>query len=381
MLSSREVLSLSELPAPVLTAYLNTGAPGLSNSRTATETESWIHQAAQALIGELAPKDQETFQEQVERVENFLHERHAHEGSVVIVAGPKTWKLVTLHFRVENELHWGKPALLELLSLVDECKPCSIVAIDHAGARFFRYELGTMADLGEIKFSANAVEWKKKDHAHMARPHTMMPHGMQRDVFKKRMDAQYERFCRRVAVKAEALYKTAGTASIFLVGPKRLTQQVATHFSKKLANNVATISEDLARVPSPKLGQQLASRFVKWTDEHAMTRVNALLDGEHATVAGVDETLARLQSGTVSTVVLARGFDTMVRQCAKCGLASRIADPVCSVCGSERSHLMLSEILPQLLRKHKTAIDVIHGEAAQKLIAAGGMGGWLRQPR
>jgi hypothetical protein len=381
MLSSREVLSLSELPTPVLTAYLNTGAPGPSNGRTATETESWIRQAAQTLVGMLAPKDQETFQKQVERVGNFLHERHAHEGSVVIVAGPKTWKLVPLRFRVENQLHWGKPALLELLSLIDECKPCCIVAIDHAGARFFRYELDTMADLGEIKFSANSAEWKKKDHAHMARPRTMMPHGMQRDVFKKRMDAQYQRFCRRVAFKAESLYKTAGTASIFLAGPERLTQQVAAHFSKKVASNVATVSEDLARVPLPKLERQLASRFVKWTDEHAMTRVNALLGGEHATVIGVDETLARLQSGTISTVVLARGFDTLVRQCVQCGLVSRSADPLCSICGSERPHLMLSEILPQLLRKHRAAIDVIHGEAGQKLIAAGGMGGWLRQPR
>ena len=381
MLSSKEVLTLAGIPGPVLTAYVETGdRSNPSSGRDAGPAAvTWIRQKAKSVAGALPTQDQEAFRQQVERVEEFLRERNAREDSVVIVAGPTTWKFMPLRVKAQNELYWGKPAVLELLSLIAESKPCCIVAVDRAGARFFIHELGEMKELEEKTFKADFAQWKKKESSHMARKETRMPHGPQRDAFKKRMDAQYKRFCRDVAERALALYKSAHAVSIFLVGSKRLTEPIESHFPAELRKNVALFSQDLARVAAPKVQARLASQIEKWTDEHQMNRVNALLDGEHVAIAEFDEALAQLQSGRISTLVTAEGFDTVVRQCVKCGLASRAADRVCSACGGERRVAIFTEILPELLLKYETDIEVVRGEAAKKLIAAGGMGGWIRQ--
>lgn len=379
MLSSKEVLTLAGIPGPVLTAYVETGERSSPNAGPAAVT--WIRQKAKSVAGTLPTQDQEAFRHQVERVEEFLRERNVREDSVVILAGPSTWKFVPLRVKAQNELHWGRPAVLELLSLTTESKPCCIVAVDRTGARFFIHELGEMKELGEKKFKAEFSQWKKKESSHMARKRTRMPHGPQRDAFKKRIDAQYKRFCRDVAERALALCKSAQADSIFLVGSKRLTEPIESHFPAELRGKVALFSEDLARIPAAKMQARLASQIGKWNDGHQMNRVNAMLDGEHAAIAEFDEALAQLQSGRIRTLVLAEGFDSIVRQCAKCGLASRAADRICSACGGERRMAVFTEILPELLLKYETDIEVVRGEAAKKLIAAGGMGGWLRQPK
>lgn len=47
--------------------------------------------------------------------------------------------------------------------------------------------------------------------------------------------------------------------------------------------------------------------------------------------------------------------------------------------GGERRTLALLDILPRLAAARGATVEFVNGEAAQKLTAVGGMGGWLRQ--
>jgi hypothetical protein len=117
--------------------------------------------------------------------------------------------------------------------------------------------------------------------------------------------------------------------------------------------------------------------------EHERTRqiaeVDQLLSAASGTVTAPDEALAKLQKGTIRTLIVAAGHDFLVRECAKCGALTRSSDLLCPDCGGERRNLALFDILPHLAAARGTAVEFVNGAAAEKLVAAGGMGGWLRQ--
>jgi hypothetical protein len=381
MLSTRDVLLLTELSPPLLTAYVRTDPAAFSNGRGVPGYLTWLRHEGKSLAQDLQPVDEQMFRQQLSRAEAFLSDQRPKQQGLVILAGTKTWKSFPLPLNVVNELHWGKPALAQLLDIVDEQKPSCVVAVDRAGSRFFRYDLGKLTEFEELKFHIDSSQWKRKEHTHMARVATKMPHGPQRDLFKQRMEAQYLRLCHDIAKRVNGLCKKEGLASVFLVGSKRLTEPIEEKLPQKLRQSVTLVPEDLARVSTRSLQEHLASRFAAWAKEDAQRSVDKLIDGGHGSVVGIDETLAHLQSGRISIVVAVRGLEKDLKQCVSCGLVNRSADPVCPACGCERRGVMLSEVLPELLRLKNADIEVVNGVAGRKLSQSGGMGGWLRRAK
>ena len=380
MLSAKEVLSLTKLTSPLLTAYVTIGPMKRSVGKSVPESVTWLRREAKTISQSLPATDLECFRKQLNRTEEFLTGRRPKEKGIVILAGPTAWKMFPLQLKVENQLHWGKPALSQLLNLVDEERPSLVLAIDRAGARFFSYQLGEMTEYEESTFHVDASQWKKKEHAHMARRATEMPHGNQCDVFNKRMDAQYMHLCREVAKRAEALSKKQSLPSLFLVGSKRLTELIEAALPQSIRGNVTLVAEDLARVPHGVFQKHISSVISAQARQYAARLVDQLLKDEHGTVLGLDETLAQLQNGRINTVIVARGLDRTMKQCVNCGLVNSSADPVCPACGAERRAARFSDALPELLQLHRTDIEIVNGAAAERLCKAGGIGGWLRQP-
>jgi hypothetical protein len=381
MFNTSLVASLSKLPQPLLTLYVNVNPGKQTNRGPNPGYMTWLKAEAKAIAHGVPAKEQVLFQEQLNRVEHFLRGEALGPHSFIILAGPSTWHQLPLQVELNNALSWGRPQLWQLLGLISEHKTCCVVAVDHAGARFFRYEFGEMTELKEKEFQIDTSQWERKDHAHMARPHTKMPHGPLVDAFKQRMEVQYSRLCREVAERIESICPKENPAPIILVGSKRLTGQVEKALPSNLQQNVVLIKQDLARIDLADLQQRLAPEITASISRHGEARVDQLLDSDHRSVIGIDETLARLQEGGVGTLVLSTSFDASLRQCVKCGLMSRSADPVCTACGSERQAITLREALPELMLAHRIGIEMVNGQAGKKLNESGGIGGWLRQPK
>lgn len=380
MLNATRLRSLSQLPQPLLTAYLDTNPAKPSTRGLVRAYLTWLKKEAHSIAQSVPPAEQELFREQLRRTEEFLRDRTPQERGIVIFAGSATWEVVSLQLEVENELRWGKPAVSQLLWLVDEHRPYYIVVVDRAGARFFRYSLGEMTEFEEMQFRIDTSQWKKKELGHVVGQGVEKTRGSQRDTFEHRMDAQYRRLCRETAEHAKGLCETEGLAAIFLVGSDRLIEPIEAEFPREFRRRVVLIPEDLARMSSPQLEQRLEAKVADWEREHESKLVTALLDNEHGAVVGIDETLAQLQKGKVRSLVLVRDLDASLRQCVKCGWTDRSADPVCSVCGGERGCVTLRDVLPELAWSSKASVEVVSGEAAKRFKEAGGMGAWLRQP-
>jgi hypothetical protein len=373
-----ELRTLSQLPAPLVTAYLDTSAAEPSNRGPVPAYLTWLNAAGKEMAETLPPEEQKLFRAQVERIESFLRDHVSQQRGLLLFAGPEAWHALPLELEVENEIHWGGPSLTQLLWLYDEHRPHGIVVVDRAGARYFRYRLGDWTALGEKDFRIDISHWRKKDLGKVAQPGIKKTRGSQRDDFDRRMNAQYARLCSETAEQVGKLCEKEGFLAIFLVGSERLIRPIETAFPPKLRRKVVAIEEDVATIIWPKLEQRLEPKIAQWEVEHEMEVVDALLGEKRGAILGIDETLPLLQKGKMRSVVVAGDLDTRLGQCARCGWADRAVVPSCPICGGERREVSLREALPEIAWKREIDVDVVTGEAAQKLKGAGGIGGWLR---
>ena len=371
---------LSQVSTPLLTVYFETNAKGSASRSSAVNSLPWLRKEAKMLAAGLQPGARAAFQEQLSRVEIFLRSSSTGNGALVVFAGADTWMHLPLPFALSNELHWGEPALAQLLRIAEERKTASVIAVDRTGARFFRYELSALDELPAMKFEIDVSEWKKKDHGHMARRDTKMPHGMLRDAFKQRMDQQYQRFFRHVSERIKFLRSKENLDIVFLVGADRLIKPIASELPPEIQERTVLVDEDLAKVAAAKLQARIAPKLDEWMKQFAAHQTARLLEGGSAAVLELDETLAQLQDGRLGSILMVRGLDAALRQCVKCGDVNRSADPSCVKCGGARRAVMLSEILDKLAEEHDTKVEILDPDAAKNLAKAGGIGGWLRQP-
>ena len=381
MLTMRQLEPLSQLPSPLLTAYVRTSAVEASLHGATPGYLPWLSDESRPIAESLSPTERVLFLKQLDRVEEFLRQRARHEKSLVIFAGPSVWETVSLQPEVQSELHWGKPALAQLVWLASEHKPYGIVVVDHAGARFFHYWFGEMVEYEEKKFAIDVSQWKQEELGHVTGQGVKKTRGSQRDVFERRMDSQYAHLCRETAQQAANFCTKKGLAAVFLAGPDRLIKPIKAKFPRGFRQPIVLVEQDLARVAPLELLKHLEPQIADWECKREAELVTAVTGDERGTVAGFDETFAHLQKGKIRVLVLARGFDATLHQCVQCGWTDRSADPVCSVCGSERRTVTLRDVLPELAQRYEVEIEAVSGAAAERLKEAEGMGAWLRQPK
>lgn len=260
--------SLSDLQVPLLSAYININPANSGNRGLIPGYVIWLKQVSKSFAPSVLPAELEIFQAQIRKVEEFLRNWKAGEKSLVILSGPKEWKVIPLQIAVENEIHWGRPALAQLFSLESAHRPSMIAVVDRAGARFFQYFLGEWTALGEMKFELDVARWKRKDIGHLAHPGIKTTRGTQRDTFEHRVDAQYARLCRQAAKRVEKLSRQKKANVIFLVGLPRLVEPIASQLSKELQNRAVLVKEDLGRLTPPRLESRLASVISDWENQH-----------------------------------------------------------------------------------------------------------------
>src|SRR5512135_3220259 len=129
MLKSDTIQSLPELPAPLLTIYLDTN-PTKQMIRGLKPDYVTRFESQAKLIAQAVPTgDLPLFLEQVQRAGTYLREHPLQCRGVIIFAGLDTWELIPLQVDVEDEVRWGTPALAQLFWLLDEHKPHGIVVV------------------------------------------------------------------------------------------------------------------------------------------------------------------------------------------------------------------------------------------------------------
>ncbi len=390
MLKPEQVRRYFDLPQPVLTAYLNTNPAKPANRKPEPRFLTWLKAEAKTISRTLPLEEQKVFQQQLERVETFLRDRAVRGSGLVIFAGPKAWEVLAIEGEIGDEARWGGPYVAPFLRLMGEHKPHEVVILDRKGARFLRYQMGEVTEVAARPFDVNTSSWRKKDMGKVAAAPVRSrrgaagvvkkTRGSQRATFDRRMDARYARLCAETAHQATQLAARENLHTVFIAGAGQMLAEVANGFSRDSARHVVKIEKDLGRVSTRELARHLAPAIARWERLHEAEVVESLLGNGRKTVIGMDETLAQLQQGRIRRLVLAGNMDAKLRRCLRCGLADRAADAICRRCGGEREIVAVGEAALELAWKQNTEIEIVSGEAGERLEGAEGIGGWLRQP-
>ena len=379
MLLAEQVQAMSGRLGTILTVYVNTGNQNLSRHPLIPAHQAWFRKEAARVSEGLQNAERKQFLRESSRVEKFLETRRPEEKALLIFAGKKAWTVIPLQIGVENELRWGKPALGQSFQLLNEHPSLGVVAVDHHAARFFLYRLGEINLVKEKAFVLDKSEWKQKELGHVTGESVQKTRGSNRDVFERRVEAQYERLCHETAEEVIRLTKKHELAGLFLIGPIRLVNPLQARLGQPYRNIVVCIAEDLGKF-SPR---QILERMEPYVREFEQKRQRALVvqllfeEGKFRT--NPDEILAQMQNGAIHTLLVATDMDLQLHQCAKCGIASRSADKTCARCGGELRNLSLIELLPELAFTRDIKVEFVSGEAARELAKIGGIGGWPRE--
>jgi hypothetical protein len=206
-----------------------------------------------------------------------------------------------------------------------------------------------------------------------------MSRGTDRDVFAHHLGAQYQHFHHEIAARIERWRAAEHLDSVFLVGLSDMVKGIQKELPQAQQKGVILVEEDLGWMSRAELQGRIAPLVASHERNREAVLVEELLGSDRGVTIGVDETLAQLQQGRIRRIVVAKGFDSAVRQCAECGQVDRTADPVCPSCQGERRDARLRAILPGLTRRHAVAVEIVSGEPARKLQEAGAIGAWLRE--
>ncbi len=378
MLKPSSIESLPDLPAPVLTVYLDTNRAKSVNRGLEPAYLISLKSRAKLLEENLLAEDRESFQEQLARVEAYLRLHPPHTKGAIIFSGQNGWEFVPLEAEVEDEVHWGAPDLAQLFWLLDEHKPYGIVLVNRKHAQFFLYWLGEMLAHEDKEFTLEPS--KEKEMGPVARSGGVrVSRGTGRDVFEHHLDAQFAHYYHEIAENIQRWSDAEHFQSMFLLGPVEMVKGIQKEFSQALRENVVLVEEDLGWVSQADLHEWIEPIVAKHEDERKAAIVSALLLEDRGHLVGLDETLARLQQGRVRNLVVVKGLDANLKRCSECLWVDRTTDPVCPACGRERHPVTLRDVLPELARRYKVSVEVVSGEAGQKLKDAGGMGAWLRE--
>jgi len=127
MLKPGVIQSLPVLPGPVLTVYLDTDQAKQINRGLKPGYLTWLKSQAKWIVQTVSPDERELFRKQLQRTWTYLDRHSPRCRGVVIFAGRDSWEFVPLQVEVEDEIHWGAPAVAQLLWLLDEHKRCGVV--------------------------------------------------------------------------------------------------------------------------------------------------------------------------------------------------------------------------------------------------------------
>ena len=368
----------ANLPSPLLTVYLNRVEPNQARHPQQRSDLAWLEKAAAEAIRKMAYRDAKKFHRQVERVAQFLQNHRPEEKALVLFAGPRIWKTISLESTVKEDLAWGKPKVEQLLPLMQGHRNHGVVVLDHKGVRYFAHTQTGFQLLAKANFEIDPSQWKRQVHGSIGSEGMQKSRGPQRDLYAHRLAAQYDRLCGRSAKEIERLASRHELAAIFLVGPDRLIDTLQSKLPGRLAETTVLVREDLGRNSVKAIERHVRPMIENYEAERQLDAVNKLLEATGNGLTNPDEVLSELQDGRIHTLIVAEGLKLALRKCVKCGLASSSADRVCPECGSPRQTTTIDELLPEILETKHTTVEFVSGPAAELLLKTGGMGGWLR---
>jgi peptide subunit release factor 1 (eRF1) len=307
---------------------------------------------------------------EADRVAVWLDEnRKGGNGLVVFSCEPRVlWKAQFLQVPVQDHMVFERrPDVAPLLDVLDEFERYAVALVDKSRARLFTVFAG---EIEQVEVLEDFVP----------------PHHKQGGPSQVNMQRHHEahvfRHLKRVAERLTELQRHRSFDRLVIAGPEEAASELRRVLPRALASRVAAvIGADPHATPQEILEKTLQ---VERQAERAVEQ--QLLDeifekagaGGRATV-GVARTLDALWLGDVQTLLVSYGAHEPGCECTNCGRLEAGALDKCPMCGSPMQpvHDVFHRAMARTIEQ-SGAVETLHGEHAERLREAGGLGAMLR---
>ena len=377
----------------VLSLYLDVDPTRPENARANPAYRVWAKTALRDLVRsfeEILPREEiKGLEARIEQLTERVEVLRPNGRTYVLFQGPDWEEECSCQARLrENFVHYGGPAVVPLLWLLEEYARAGIVLVDHYQARFLTVQLGLTESVEEEFLYIDTSEFPEYDvrstpilEAHGAR----VVKGSFSDVFDRRVDAHVERFWRDVAERLEKFVAHEDPVFVLLGGEDRARSFVLDVLHPKTREKILVEGLGIG-VGAPERDVLLAAKPVLERAErgHECRLVEQALEQLHKNGradAGRENVLNAVRLGRAHTVLAAWPITGNIRACPTCGtyfdkeLAELSTCPYCGTALIERS------FATSLLREaylHDTEVELVTGRAAERLAPYGGVAVMLR---
>ena len=366
---------------PVLTLYLDVNPANPDNVRKAH-----IRRAKDAMRELEVPKD---FAEDI--VQRLSLDHVIPKGrTLVVFAGKDPNKLFeTLYLQTELALldlndgviaRWGKPYVAPILFAVDEHERYGLAYVSSDEWRYFEVFLGEIVELRGADRLDPSADWRRYTQARR-NPSVTGPvqGGADHDRFAARQEDWTLRHYRQAAEELVEAVDAAGLDRLVLIGQDAVLRDFETQLPHGLQSKV------VARTSAPADTNVNATKWLTMVSP-ILERVEreheaALLDQvRERGIWGVEKTLAALQEGRLSTLLVPWGAGLQVFRCDRSGQVALTEEEAERICvGETHAAVDLKEVLPELVERHGPKLEFLAGEPGERLKADfGGLAGVTR---
>lgn len=315
----------------------------------------------------------EVLEREREKVQAFLERLPLQgRGTVIFTSQPAgIWEVLRLGVPVPSLVHVNTTAYTRILATVLDEYPHMVVAVVQKDrARLYVSEQRAAEALGTI--TSEVPGWHDQGGWAQAR-------------FQRHIEFHVAEHLKKVVEELQRLYYTGNPPFRHLVIGG--TEGAANDLLKMLPDPLArlVIGTFPVDVKHERESDILERAWEIWREHERRSErdlVNRVMETAQAAgpgVLGIDPSLHAIAEGRVHTLIVAHGLATEGFACTRCDHFSALEFTRCPVCGGAAEPT--SDIVDRAVEKAYLAgaeVEVVLGEAANRLMRRGGMGAMLR---
>lgn len=342
---------LTQADDHTLTLYLAVDPAIQENQATIPAWRIWLKNALKGIEKDLGDTQREAWNSIRARLDTLLDTYAPDSKGLALFYGPNLEETYPLPLPIQNRAAFGKPAIAPLLWAIDEYEPYLVVMVDTEKANFIRAYLGSAGQRDTMTLEIDTSDWPEKSLmvTNFGRGGTSVTHGDQHELFEDRIEEWVGRFYRDVAERIGELVQKQGIERIIIAGNEEAAHAVQKLLPEKLAKVVVDVQGIPMRYTPHEVLSQILPTALDYERDYEMNLVEQVVNLAKAGgrgALGKEAVLAALEQQRVELLI--------------------VPWPMPDGDG------LMTE-LPLRVMESAANMELVHGEAAERVKAEGGL--------
>jgi peptide subunit release factor 1 (eRF1) len=339
---------LERTDSHTLSLYLSVDPSIMENQATNPAWRIALKNILRKLDSEIAGDQRAIWQGIRARLDDYFLSYIPESKSLALFIGPTVEEIIPLPLPLENRGTFGSPLISPLLWVIDEYKPYLVVLVDQEKARLITAYLGAAETEAVARLELDTSEWREKTMQATSGAVDRLAQRNARDDFAERVDQIVQQFYQEVGAAATNLVSRIGANRIILGGNEQSAHSVHDLLPEKTRKMVVAIVPFLMRSPDHEVLEKvlpLALEYERKAEMKLLENIVNMAKADGRAVLGRDKVLDALARKHVELLVAPWPMD---------------------------DHDLVAR-LPLQVVEMGSAVELVHGEAAEYLNAHGGL--------